>query len=453
MHNMIFLSRKTFAVGATALLLSTSSCSFFETEAVTDPNSPSIESVITNATQAQINALGVGVEASLRLGHTSNAPNNWVVGTFGREVVVLATNESRWYTELLGSRSAILDDAAYYNAAYTDFSRVGRAARIFRESANGTAVLNAAQKSGVAGFTHTYEALSKLQVLILQGGEGSTDATKGGIRIDLDNYLKPGKFVSYTESLANIRQLLDQGASELDAAGTSFGFQLSTGYAGFSTPADFKKFNRALAARVSLYQKNYAASLTALNESFYSRTAALTLGPKITFNPGNAGDQGNPYFQVPNSTVAQLVTVPDNFVTEAETGDTRVSKVALRTAPRSLTSAPRIRFADFAAGHHPQRRAAADCRRSPRHDERLRRRYAGHQRGSRGGWPYSYGSDGCQRDRRHSQGASLLAVLRRPPLAGPASYRPPADGGNSGWRTRRSEGADAALQRHALPSV
>ena len=336
MHNMNSLYQKAFAVGAVALLLSTSSCNLFETEAVTDPNNPSIESVITNATQAQINALAIGLEASLRLGHTSNAPNNQIVGTFGREIVVMAGTESRWYTELLGTRSAILDDGAFYNAAYTDFSRVRRSAQIFRESANATAVLSTQQKAGASGFARTYEALAKLHVLILQGGEGSTDPLMGGIRIDLDNFEKPGRFVTYTAALAHIRQLLDDASIELDQAGTSFGFPLSGGYTDFSTPANFKRFNRALAARVSLYQKNYLKTIEALGESFYSRTASLALGPKIVFNPSNAGDQGNPYFQLANTAAATVVTVPENFVTEAETGDTRLSKAGLRTAPRQV---------------------------------------------------------------------------------------------------------------------
>ncbi|MCC2547003.1 RagB/SusD family nutrient uptake outer membrane protein [Hymenobacter sp. BT175] len=340
MHKIIFPYQKTLAAGALALLLGTSSCSFFETEAVTDPNNISIESVLQNANQSQINALAVGLEASLRLGHVSNAPNNQVVGTFGREVVVMAGTESRWYTELLGTRSATLDDAAYYNAAYSDFARVRRAAQIFRESAQNAQILTAPQKAGAAGFARTYEALSKLHILILQGGEGSTDPNAGGIRINLDDIRKPGKFVSYAEALTHLRQLLDQAAGELDQAGSTFAFPLSSGYANFNTPADFKKFNRALAARVALYQKDYAGTLTALGQSFYSRTAALTLGPKITFDPGAANNSGNPYFQLSNSNAATVVTVPDNFQAEAETGDTRLNKVALRTTPRRVGTGP-----------------------------------------------------------------------------------------------------------------
>jgi hypothetical protein len=171
--------------------------------------------------------------------------------------------------------------------------------------------------------------LGKLHLLNLMG--------ENGIRIDVADYLKPGKFTAGSApALANIRQLLDQGATELAAAGPSFSFPLSSGYAGFNTPATFLKFNRALAARVALYQKDYTGAKTAISASFYDPAGSLTLGPKLTFNPGAAGDQGNLYYQVPNTGPSTLVTVPSNFVTEAEAGDRRLSKVALRTAPRTL---------------------------------------------------------------------------------------------------------------------
>ncbi|QIL75693.1 RagB/SusD family nutrient uptake outer membrane protein [Hymenobacter sp. HDW8] len=328
-----FQARPFLMAGALATLLSASSCSIFEIDEVTDPNNASIESVVANASQAQLNALAVGVEASLRLGHANNSSYNQVVGTMGREVTVLNQTEGRWYLELQGRRGTtntvdVLDDAAYYNGQYTDFARVGRAARVFRASADASNVINAEQKSGVAGFTRTYEALSKLHLLNLQG--------ENGIRVDLDDIRRPGKFVTQAEALTNIRQQLDQADQDLAAAGAAFAFPLSSGYTGFNTPATFRRFNRALAARVSLYQADYAAALTALNASFYDRAGSLTLGPKMTFSPTTASDVGNPYFQVPDGEPNNLVTVPSNFVTEAEAGDLRLAKVALRTTPRTL---------------------------------------------------------------------------------------------------------------------
>jgi hypothetical protein len=320
-----FSHKRTLTAAALVMLLGTSSCGFFETEAVTDPNNPSLNAVLSNANKAQLDALAVGVEASYRNGHTGNAPFNWVAGVLGREITVLASTESRWYAELQGTRTT-LDDAAYYNGYYIPFAQMRRAAQVFRQSSNNSQAYTAEQKKGVDGFTHTYEALAKLMILNMQG--------ENGIRIDLDDPLKPGKFVSQADALANIRQLLDLGSTELDAAGASFGFPLSGGYAGFNTPATFKRFNRGLAARVALYQKDYAGAKTALAASFLDAAGSLTVGPKLTFNPAIAGDAGNPYFQVPNNTGSTVIGVPDNVVAEAETGDARLAKIGLRTAAR-----------------------------------------------------------------------------------------------------------------------
>ncbi|WP_400193824.1 RagB/SusD family nutrient uptake outer membrane protein [Hymenobacter sp. B81] len=322
---MQFIPSKLAAATA-VLLLGTTSCGFFDTEYVPDPNNPGLDTVLSNASRAQLDALGVGVEASYRQQHTTNAPYNWLMGTLGREVTVLAGTESRWYGELQGTRGR-LDDAAYYNGYYTPLAQMRRAAQVFRESANNSQAYNAEQKQGVAGFTHTYEALAQLLLLNMQG--------ENGIRIDVSNVLRPGKFVTQQAALTEIRRLLDLGATELDAAGATFGFTLSSGYAGFNTPATFKKFNRGLAARVALYQKDYTGTLTLLGNSFYDQGGNLAAGPKLTFNAANAGDQGNAYFQPNNSPAGTIVSVPDNFVTEAEDGDARLSKVGLRTTPRT----------------------------------------------------------------------------------------------------------------------
>lgn len=334
MYNIFkYKPRALVLAGVVAALLPAASCSLVNIDPVTDPTNPSLESVTTNATQAQINALGIGVEASLRLGHLNNGPNNWVTGELGREIIVLATNEPRWYTEVLGTRGSLDDNAFYSNAAYNGFARVIRASKVFLASAQASPVVSAPQRMGIAGFAHTYEALAKLHMLDLQG--------ENGIRIDVDNFLKPGKFVDRAASLTNIRQLLDQAVTELAGAGASFAFPLSNGFAGFNTPATFLKFNRALAARTALYQGDNAGALAALAKSFYDPAASLALGPKMVFAPTVAGDASNPYFQVPNGTQTGLVVVPANFVTEAEKGDLRLAKAPLRTGPaRTLGTIP-----------------------------------------------------------------------------------------------------------------
>ncbi len=336
LHIVNHKRRAIMLTGALATLLGIAGCNPTEIDPVPDPNNAALIDVVSKPSAAQVSALGVGVEASLRLGHTNNAPNSQITGSLGREIIVLASNDPRWYGEVLGTRGALSNNSFYSAGSYNAFARVIRAAQVFRQSAQTAlpAVLSDEQKQGVLGFCDTYEALAKIHMLNLMG--------ENGIRVDVADFLKPGKFTAGSApALASIRQLLDQGAAELGRAGASFSFPLSSGYAEFNTPVNFLKFNRALAARVSLYQGNNAEALTALNASFYNDAPAsladLRVGPKLTFNPGISGDQGNAYFQVPNTGPSTLVTVPDNFTTEAEAGDLRLSKAVRRTAaPRSL---------------------------------------------------------------------------------------------------------------------
>jgi starch-binding outer membrane protein, SusD/RagB family len=332
MHTLNRISRRARLVGAAALLLSTSACSFNQVDPVPDPNSANVnpDNIIPNPSPGQVSALATGVEASLRLGHSGRGQYNALTGTFGREVYILALNDNRYYTELLGTNKN-LDPAGPYNDVYTGFSRARHAAIVFRGSAEtaAEAVLTSAQKQGVRGYTHTVEALAMLHLANLQ--------YENGIRLDVNDIYKPSKFTeSYQGVLTAINTLLTTAATELAAGGSSFGFPLPSGYSGFNTPANYLKFNRALAARVNLYRKDYTAAQAALAASFYDPTESLTVGPKMVFNAGAANDIGNPYAQNLNSNVSTLVTAQKDFVAQAEVGDARLAKVSARTAPRTL---------------------------------------------------------------------------------------------------------------------
>ncbi len=330
MHTLNFISRKARTVGVAALLLSTSACSFNNIDAVPNPNAAGLDlsGVITNPTAAQISLLATGTEAALRLGHGGRGQYNAITGTFGREIYILALNDSRYYTELLGTNGQ-LDAAGPYNDLYTSFSQARHAAIVFRGSAETAVALTNAQKQGIRGYTHTVEALTMLHLANLQ--------FDNGIRLDVSNIYKPSKFTeSYQGVLDAINVLLNSAVTELAAGGSTFAFPLPSGYAGFDTPGTYVKFNRALAARVNIYRKDYVAAQAALTASFYDPSAALTIGPKIVFNAGAANDVGNPYAQNLNSNVSTLVTAQKDFVAQAETGDARLAKVSLRTNPRTL---------------------------------------------------------------------------------------------------------------------
>ncbi|MDB4923993.1 RagB/SusD family nutrient uptake outer membrane protein [Mucilaginibacter sp.] len=305
-------------------------CSVFETKKVVDPNLPSQESVLTNATAVQLNELGVGLQSVMR-----NGIQNYrlVTGSIGREMYNLSSVELTWTTELLGTTNGGFSLTTGFNASYDDFSQTRRRAELFMRGANASTALNETQKNSIRGFCNTVEAYVMLKNLNMQ--------YQNGIRIsftDLNtpgDLLKPGPFVSYDAALTEIKRLLDLGNTQLASAGTAFAFPMTTGWAGFSTPTTFSTFNRGLAAEVMMYQKDWNGMLTALGASFMNLSGPLTTGPVFTFST-TSGDIFNPLYQQKNTTSAPMVAQA-LFISQAEAGDTRVpAKVALRTTPRVL---------------------------------------------------------------------------------------------------------------------
>ena len=107
------------------------------------------------------------------------------------------------------------------------------------------------------GFAKTIAALEYLIVI-------NTHDTNGAvIQVSSDpRMLDP--IVGKDAVFAHIEKLLDEAKAHLLAGGETFPFPLGSGFAGFDTPANFLKVNRAIKARVDVYSGNYAAALTAL---------------------------------------------------------------------------------------------------------------------------------------------------------------------------------------------
>jgi hypothetical protein len=309
---------------------------FYDEDVLVDPNGASVESVLNNATRGQISQLAVGVQSTMRNGILSYYRET---GTVGREIIYSASTESRYFNELLGTQasqfSGTNDPAGIMNTYYLSYSSLRRRAEILLRSANNTTTLTDQEKAATRGFAKTFQAYATWVLVNMQG--------KNGIRETFSDLaapgdlLKPGKFGTYESGLALAKTLINEGNTDLSGGGTAFPFTVTSGYNGFTTVADFKKFNRAIAARIFLYQKDWAGVLTALNESFLNLTGSLQAGPVMTFST-ITNDQINPLYHVPNSSGAPFVAF-NEFITDAEAGDTRVfgptAKVTQRTSART----------------------------------------------------------------------------------------------------------------------
>lgn len=307
--------KKYFTI--TCCLLAFNACKL---EEVIDPNFASVGSIASNASKSQLNNLALGQVSIARNGLGIYLQ---VTGTIGKELFNFNTTESRWMTELNGLR--IIDNSAFYNGATTAFGLPVRQANIIITAADNTNSVTTTEKNAYKGLANTFKGLAYLYQLNVQ--------YKNGVRLDVTDPFKPSKPASYEESLKGIAGFLDEGATQLDAAGAAFPFPMPTGFAGFDAPQSFKRFNRAIALRVAIYQQDWAKAETLLAQTFLSESGSLTAGPQHTFSP-SAPDFANPLINV---TSARIVAV-EKIINDAETGDRRLSKVTTVSPALNYTS-------------------------------------------------------------------------------------------------------------------
>mgnify|MGYP002777653301 CR=1 FL=1 len=313
--------KKHTSILLTGLMLGAfTACNPLQTEEVVDPNFPSVGAVTNNASKAQLDALAIGQVAAARLGLATYLQ---VVGTLGKELFNFNTTESRWMTELNGLRP--IDNSAFYNGATTAFGLPVRQANIILAAVGNTSSVSDTEKNAYRGLANTFKGLAYLYMLNVQG--------TNGVRLNVEDPFRPSKAVGYAESLAGIAKILDDGATQLDGAGAAFPFALPATYAGFNTPATFKRFNRAIALRVAIYQSDWTKAAALLPQTFYSATGDLNAGPRHAFN-ATPPDSPNPLL---NTATIRIVGVQKIF-DDIEPGDRRASKVAKQATPLTYTS-------------------------------------------------------------------------------------------------------------------
>ncbi|THU38297.1 RagB/SusD family nutrient uptake outer membrane protein [Niastella caeni] len=301
------------------IALGWSSCTV---DPILDPNNPSTSALTQNASLGEIQNLVVGAEAAMR----NNLNNYWdAISVVGREYYRFSTSDPRFTSDLLGKGSAILDNNTFYttnpfNARY----RVVKNTNILITALQNTkATITDAQRKAAIGYAKTVQAHELLMVLNQQ--------YENGIRVDVSDPDRLGPFLSKDESLNAIQNLLNE--ANVDLKGSVVDLPFSTLL--YSKKAsEFSKFNRALAARVAVYRKDWALANTALTESFFSLTGSLTDGAYYLFSTAG-GDLLNPVFFPLNSPPAEARVVQPSFITNAEAGDTRLSKAPKRTTTAS----------------------------------------------------------------------------------------------------------------------
>lgn len=332
--------------------LSFVACDLIDPAAVTDPNSPSENAVLQNATKSDIQNLVTGLEAENR-----NYNTVWTLfGAFGRDLYYFGTSDPNFFDQWLqlpGNPAPDAEDNHTFfgdGSAYESPYGAVRQADFLITAVNNTDQLSDAEASGVIGFANTLKAYQLIWPWHHQG--------TNGIRVEL-NYsdpLNPGDFLSQSDALTRIRAILDEANTSLGNAGSSFVFELTDGFENFDTPATMQEVNRAIAARFAVYAGDWGGALTALDDSFLNLNATtvaeLKAGPAHVYAGGD--DRTNPFYYVPDAAADRVIVGSPNWVNDAEANDDRIDdKLDLRTAPAEVSELPLV-SADYQEGRYGQ---------------------------------------------------------------------------------------------------
>ncbi|MGE7774393.1 RagB/SusD family nutrient uptake outer membrane protein [Chitinophaga sp. NPDC101104] len=290
-------------------------------EPILNPNAPSMEDIVKNPTLSQLNSLVTGAESGMR-----NRMETYtdVANVFGREYYRFSGADPRWMDVLLGEDDLVPAAGGFYTSIPWDtrYNVVKNCNLLLQGVDKSVYVPNDKVKKGYMAFAKTIMAYQML--LILNGTHDN------GIRLDVADPYKPGPIVNRATAMEAIATMLNEADGML--ADAEFRFTLSEGFAGFDDPANFRKFNRAIAARVAVYREQWANALTYLQNSFLSLApgANLNAGPKHIFSLAT-GDQVNPLFLAPDNEDEIQMAHP-SYITDMEANDDRIGKARDRGA-------------------------------------------------------------------------------------------------------------------------
>ena len=284
------LATVTAALGA---LLAGAACSDFFN--VTNTNQPLLDSLLANPTRERLSATAIGIFGGARFGMQTYI---WRLGSMGREGINLSGNNQPDYQE---PYYGPLQGGGFGGSQWADRYSNIRTINIYLNGVNANADLSPGEKAASRGMGNTMKALAFMYVILTRDSLGAP------IAVDQSVSASPAPFVSRDSVYRYILDLLDSARADLrtaQAASAAFPFPLPPGFTGFDSPASFKLFNRALAAKAAILRATaascgtpcYTRALPDLDSSFLNRSAATTAafaqGTYFDFSPA-AGDVSN----------------------------------------------------------------------------------------------------------------------------------------------------------------
>ena len=271
---------------------------------VPDLNNPGIEALRDNPTRSSVMSASTGLLIGHRVGMASQ--NGYVaqLGVLGREGYILDTADPRYVSEMLSGTGLDPGSPAFGGNFWVNPYANIRNAHTVLDATDKVAGVTDAEKEAIRGYAKTLLALDFLVVINTRDIHGAPI----DVNRPLGSPLAP--IATRQEVFAHITKLLDEARTHLQAGGEKFPFPLSGGFSGFDKPTTFLKFNRAVRARVAVYQRDWAQALSALDESFLTEVGSLDLGVYHVFS-GGSGD-------TPNGLISANIYANPKLLTDAE---------------------------------------------------------------------------------------------------------------------------------------
>ena len=303
---------------------------------ITNTNAPTAETLAGSASQAVLARAAIGVQ-TLAFNDLATAIEFYAI--YGREGYNLLGNDPRETGEQIrGPQDAGGRAGGHWLGQYQAI----RSLNTFIAAVPNATGVTAQEKSAALGFAKTLKAWHIYRLAIRSGTTG--------IPLDVDRAItdEPAPFVSFAAAMEAASTLMNEAHADLQAGGASFPFTFVPGYAGFTTPATFATFNRALAAKILVMRATFndctacwAQASTAINASFITTAnlpASLSLGVYYGYT-GAAGELSNP---ITESISSNRYWVHPSIVTGAQlradgSRDLRLTtKTTPAPAPRTL---------------------------------------------------------------------------------------------------------------------
>lgn len=258
---------------------------------ITNTNAPTAETLTGTPNQAILGRAATGIQV-LAFNDLATAIEFYSI--YGREGYNLLGNDPRETGEQIrGPQDAGGRAGGHWLGQYQAI----RSINTFLAAVPNANDLSAQQKSAANGFAKTMKAWHIYRLAVRSGTTG--------IPIDVDRAITddPAPFVSFAAAMEAASALMNEAHADLLAGGTSFPFTFVPGYAGFTTPATFATFNRALAAKILVHRATFnnctacwGQASTAINASFITTSGlpgSLSLGVYYGYT-GAPGELSNP---------------------------------------------------------------------------------------------------------------------------------------------------------------